>query len=444
MRKIKKLSSSKAVLFAGAAALMALAPNTHAQSSVESLLNKLEQKGVLTADEAKALKAENQQDIKAAADKTSKSGFTPPDWVTGYNFSGDLRGRFDDMNSGNPAVVDRIRLRYRLRVGLQVNMKNDLEVGLRVGSGDGGQPLSGNQTMSGNASKKTLYVDTAYGKWTPIHDDGWTLAATFGKMVQPFDVSPMLFAVDYTPEGGALQATYKFNDDQSLRFNTAAFVLDELQYSSRDPFLYGGQVVWDARWSPKVDTSLGVAAYNIVNVESLLTNYDTNVGNTISGGHFVHTFNPVVVSGSATYTLDSFPLYTGAFPVTLAGEYMNNPAVSDKNRGWWGGATFGKSGKKGQWDLSYRYQYLGADAWWDQLVDDNNVAAFPTASVFGTTSTAFHGGTDIRGHLIKFNYSIFDSLTFSFTCYLNGLISNPVPGAKTDGFHTMTDIMWKF
>ena len=428
-------------MFAGAAALMALTPQSKAQSSVNDLLNKLEQKGVLTVDEAKELKAENATNSVADFNSAMNSRFPIPDWVTSYKLSGDFRGRFDDVNSGNPAIVDRMRLRYRLRVGLQINMKDNLEVGFRLGSGDSGNPLSNNQTLSGNASKKALYVDTAYGKWTPIRDDDWTVAATIGKMVQPFDASYMLFDPDYTPEGGALQAAYKFNDEQSLRFNAAAFVLDELSGSARDPFLYGGQAIWDAKWSSQVGTSLGVAAYDIVNKETLGTAYDTNVGNTpLGGATYTYDFNPIVVSGSITYTLDSFPLYNGKFPIKLAGEYMNNPGAPSNNQGWWGGVTFGKSGKQGTWDLSYRYQRLEADAWWDQIVDDDNAAAFPTSA----TAAALHSGTNIKGHLVKFNYSILDSLTFTFTCYINDLINNPFPPAKTEALHAMADVMWKF
>jgi hypothetical protein len=69
MKKLKKQNHTKVALFAGAAALMALTPNTHAQSSVDALLNKLEQKGILTVDEAKELKAENQQDSAADFNK---------------------------------------------------------------------------------------------------------------------------------------------------------------------------------------------------------------------------------------------------------------------------------------------------------------------------------------------------------------------------------------
>ena len=54
------------------------------------------------------------------------------------------------------------------------------------------------------------------------------------------------------------------------------------------------------------------------------------------------------------------------------------------------------------------------------------------------------GGTNIKGHLIKFNYAIFNSLTFSFTAYINELIENPAPGSSTSAVHAMADLMWKF
>jgi hypothetical protein len=60
MKKNKRQdTSTKVAIFAGAAALMALTPQTRAQSAVDALLNKLEQKGILSVDEARQLKAEN-------------------------------------------------------------------------------------------------------------------------------------------------------------------------------------------------------------------------------------------------------------------------------------------------------------------------------------------------------------------------------------------------
>lgn len=428
MKKIKRQNpTTKIALFAGATALMALVPQTRADSSTDALLNKLEQKGILTVDEAKELKAENATNM---VEMSKGPKFSAPDWVTGYKLNGDFRGRFDDQ-TGNDNLTSRIRLRYRLRVGLVVSMKDNTEVGFRLGTGDGG-PLSNNQTMAGNASKKPIYVDTAYGKWTPINDGTTTLAAEFGKLENPFKQTAMVFDPDYTPEGGALMANYKIDDNQSLAFTGAGFVLDEISKSSRDPFMYGAQAILNSKWTPEVGTSLGIAAYDIVNKANLTHAYDGNSGNTFAGG-YAENFNPIVGDASVTYTLDSFPLYPGKFPITLAGEFMKNPGASSNNEGWYAGVTFGKAAKKGTWDISYRYQHLDANAWWDQVVDDDNIAY----------SGGVVSGTNVKGSLVKFNYAIFDSLTFTFTGYFNSLIHNP-SATSSDAIHVMADLMWKF
>lgn len=474
MKKFKGQNySTKAAIFAGAAALMALTPQSHAQTSVDALLNKLEQKGILSVDEARELRAENATNSVDDFNKALTSKFPMPDWVTGYRLYGDFRGRYDELTTdspGNPTTFlsgqNRVRLRYRLRVGLTIDMKDNLEAGFRLGSGDaGGGALSNNTTLENNGTKKPVWVDAAFGKWSPLHKDPWMLALTVGKMDQPFQASPMVFDPDYTPEGAALQSSYKINDNHSLVFNGAAFVLDELPGSARDPFLYGGQLIWNANWTSKLATSLGVAAYDIVNGEALgLANGlpnpnpsinpggvpDNNQGNSRDlNGNLIYNYNPFVISGSVIYTLDSFPLYHGKFPIKFSGEYMQNPAASANNEGWWGGITLGKSGKKGLWDISYRYERLGADAWYDELVDDDNVAFYANVpSAYPSGKTGWLGGTNIRGHLIKFNYSITDALTFSFTAYINDLISPGLDSTlgepQNNAIHAMADLIWKF
>jgi hypothetical protein len=475
MKKLEKQNTPKKIaLFAGATALMALTPQIQAQTSVDALLNKLEQKGILTVDEAKQLKAENQQDSAADLNKAMNSKFQMPDWVTGYKLYGDLRGRYDEETTDNPGNTatklsgqDNIRLRYRLRVGLNVNMKDDLQVGFRLGSGDSGSALSNNQTLQDNGNKKPVWVDAAYGKWTPVNDGVWMLAATIGKMDEPFQFSQMVFDADYTPEGGALQESYKINDQHSLAVNGAAFVLDNTPGSSRSPFIYGAQVLWNANWTSRFGSSLGVGALDIVNRAGLglagganPPNYNAggvpnnNQGNSRdANGDLIYNYNPIIASASATYTLDSFPLYKGKFPIKLAGEYMNNPGADPakgpaNNQGYWGGITFGKSGKKGTWDISYRYQHLEADAWYDEMVDDDNVAFYSNKST-ALAKNGWVGGTNVKGHLIKFNYSLADSLTFSFTTYMNEMIrpnlnTGGLGEPKNNSLHVMADLMWKF
>jgi hypothetical protein len=170
-----------------------------------------------------------------------------------------------------------------------------------------------------------------------------------------------------------------------------------------------------------------------------------------------YNYTPLIANASVTYTLDSFPFYTGAFPIKFAGEFMNNPGAPKDNNGVWAGVTFGKSGTKKTWDISYRYEYLEADAWYDQMVDDDNGAFYAANGVNSavsnyaakTAAAGYAGGTNVKGHLIKLNYSFTDSFTFSTTCFINDLInlpaqSSPKVDLNSGSIHFMADLMWKF
>ena len=447
-------------IFAGAATLMALTPKINAQSAVDDLLNKLQQKGILTSDEAQQLKDEQQKDATQDFNKALGSKFKMPDWITSYHLYGDFRGRFDERATPNPIQSDNIRLRYRLRVGMEVNMKDNLQVGFRLGSADansanglGGSPVSNNTTLQGNGTKKFIYVDEAYGRWTPIDDGTWMLTGTIGKMPNdyPFQVTPMVLDPDYTPEGGAIQTSYKINDEQSLSLSGAGYVL---AYSSslaqNISFLYGAQAVWNAKWSPHISSAVGIAGFDIVNRDQLTTATAGagNGGNSLgTGGSPLYNFNPVVVDASATYKLDHFPLYRGEFPISVGGEYVINPAAPgtgeiaggepNGNQGYAVGAILGHAGKKGTWDIGYRYQALDANAWFAQIINDDN-------AVFGGAAGSFPGGTNIKGHLFTADYALTDSLLFSFSCYVNSMIGNTIGGASSHAIHAMADLMWKF
>ena len=456
MKANKKKNLTKLALFAGATALAALAPQAHAQSS-DALIDKLVDKGVLTTDEAKDLREESDKDFRTALQ--AKTGM--PDWVTSYKIGGDFRGRFDQISAtDNNHYVNRARFRYRLRFGIVANMLDNMEVGFRLGSGDAaqgnsgqGNPLSNNSTLQNNGTKKNIYVDTAYAKWTALNSGDWLLAATIGKMENPFVFTPMVFDPDLTPEGAAITGAYTVNDQHTIAFTGAAFVQDESSSSTQDPALYGGQILLNSKWTPKLASSVGGGMLMLGSPKNLTTANVPyiNQGNTRNAaGVLLYNYNPLIADANVTYTLDSFPLYNGVFPIKVGGEFIDNPAAGQNNTGYWVGATLGKAGTRHTWDLSYRYEYLEADAWYDQVTDDDNVAYYQRAPIAG--SAGAFGGTNVKGHRVQFNYSITDSLTFSLTGYMNDLI-NPtlkVPGSanvnepNSTAVHVMADLMWKF
>ncbi|HEV2691372.1 MAG TPA: putative porin [Verrucomicrobiae bacterium] len=453
-------------LLAGAA-MLTLTNHARAQSA-DALIDKLVEKGILSVREAQDLRDEADKNFSTAVQ--SKLGM--PDWVTGYKISGDFRARYDHLSSDNAAFAERERFRYRLRFGITVNMLDNLEAGFRLASGDpkgaAGNSLSANSTLQDNFSKKNIYIDTAYGKWTPVNSGGWLVSATAGKMDNPFSFTPMVFDPDLTPEGAVVQSSWVINDKHSLSLTGGAFVLDEEQYSANDPFMYGGQFLWNAKWTEKFSTSLGAGAFKIVGGGQLntanvpyinqgntrkLVNEAVPPNNTVQALYVLQDqFAPVILDASATYTLNSFPLYNGTFPIKVGGEFMQNTEANKNNQGFWAGVTFGKSGTKKTWDITYRYERLEADAWYDQLVDDDNGAFYPGDVPTSNSTFGYFGGTNIKGHMIKFNYSFTDSLTFTATCFINDLISHDgilgdplVADGKTSAtFHFMADVMWKF
>ncbi len=438
---------------AGALASVAFGTGAIAQSS-DALLDKLVEKGILTTKEANELKEETDKGFTTAYQV--KSGM--PDWVTALKFNGDFRGRFEGFYGENPAFVDRNRFRYRVRLGATATLQDDFEIGLRLSSGDpvggfsvnSGNPVSGNTTLQDNASRKFIYVDLAYAKWAPIHSPEWSGSATFGKMENPFVFSHIVLDPDYNPEGLAAQLAYNINAEHSLKINAGAFVLDELAASSNDPFLGVAQLRFDSTWNKQIATSLGVSALAIKNKQNLNNGNVPNVnrGNTrdLSGAP-VRNFNPIVGDASLTYTLESFPAYTGAFPIKAGGDFLYNGGAESKNKAFSAGVTFGKAGKKGLWEISYQYRYLGADSWYEELPDDDfggfYVQQQPNAG-FAAPGAGYGGGTNLRGHVIKASYSPYDSMAFSITYYNAKLIDPDPTGSRTSIGHLLVDVMWKF
>jgi hypothetical protein len=426
----------------GTVAALACVNQASAQSS-DAIIDKLVEKGIITQDEAKQLRDEADKGFRASYQ--AKSGL--PDWVTALKLNGDFRGRYDALHGWDSDMMDRNRFRYRARLGVTALMWDNFEAGIRLTSSDpvgsfGGDPISGNTTFQDNGSKKFVYLDLAYGKWTPVNTYSFRDTVGIGKFENPLTFSEMVFDGDYTPEGALNQFTYTINDFQSLKFNTAVAVLDEISSSSHDPLFLGMQLQWDAIWMQKegrkvIETSLGAGFLGVKNPENL-GNGDVpnqNVGNTrdATTGDLVYNYNPIVANASITYTLESFPMFSGFFPIKLSGEYMHNPAAPSQNSGWWAGMTLGKSGKRRTWELAYKYKYLEGDAWYEEFVDSDFGAYYgATPGLAGNTTagwgkeakSGYGAGTNAKGHIVKASYSPYDPFTVSVSYTLSDLVKN--------------------
>lgn len=455
------------------AALAGVSFSAHAQSA-DALLDKLVDKGILTVKEANELREEADKGFTSA--HQVKSGM--PDWVTSFKLNGDVRGRYDGIympdlepgledSSARGTFLDRHRFRYRLRFGAVAVMKENFEAGFRLTSSEprnvgspitdtqGGDPISGNTSFGDNGSKKFVYIDLAYGRWYAMNTPDFSVTATVGKMENPFVVSEMMFDGDYTPEGAALNIGYNINDAQSLKLNIGGFMLDESGGRNGDPYFVGSQLRHDGAWTPKWATTAGVGVFVLSNTHALSDTAVPNVqrGNTRVGGNLVEDFTTWYADAAVTYNLDRAPMYNAAFPIRVGGEYLRNEAADNYNKGYAAGVTFGKAGKKGLWEVSYKWKELQGDVWYEEFVDSDFGAVYQAAYTPIGTSTGYLTGTNLRGHVIRAQYSLSDSFTLAGTVYLASIHRKEagttggiaIPGNyDSSTMRVQLDAIWKF
>ncbi len=463
------MKSAPSVLLLTFAFAIAGAAAAAADIDGNALLNLLVQKGVVTGDEAARLRTE----LTAKPDKPAEAAKSKvaalPDSVSGVKIGADFRARFEQNNADDSSFFTRNRYRYRMRIGATTTFVDNFDVGVRIASGNplfnpggtlvGGSPITANQDLNSLESRKFLWIDAAYAKWTPIKNDEAKLSATVGKMDNPFALSPMIWDADIAPEGGALQLDNKLSAQHSLRTTGAFFVLDEVNQGvgavpsikpTHDPYVYGGQASLESKWSSDFETSIGVAGFDISNRSSLSSKvqpyYNSGTSRDAASGVLKYKIHPVIGTASATWKMPQFPGYAGAFPIKASGEWMRNSGAPTQNKAYRLGLNLGKAGKRDAWEFNYRYQRLEADAWFDALVDDDNGAFYLTGNpqLVGTgKANGWFGGTNVKGHWFQFTYSPTDYLNLTATWYLNELIVN-APSGKSDAGHFFFDAMWKF
>jgi hypothetical protein len=408
---------------------------------------------------------EHQRELEAEAAETKSkeatSLFKTPSWLTEVRLINDLRLRYDGVYAPDSDFVTRHRVRPRLRLGGIATLKDDFEIGFRlastpsVGKDSGGDPLSTNQTFEDNGSRKPVGIDWAFARWTPIHTPEWNASFALGKLENPPNFTENVFDTDYTPEGLAEQFSFKPNLSHTISAYFGQYMLDELQFSESDPFLFLEQLRLDSKWNKRFASALTVSGLSIANPGALATIAvpDSNHGNTRTPtGALVNDYQLFIGDASVTYSLDHFPLYKGAFPIKLAGEYIHNLGAERNNVGYSYGPSFGRvtqtgRNQSGNWEFSYRYQFLEGDANYEELTASDNGAFYrsrPMGEPYGTFRPTFLNGLNLRGHAFRFAFAPYDSLVIDARVWLNEAIKVANPGDNPEGMRVLVDLIWKF
>jgi len=388
---------------------------------MDILVEKLVQKGVLNAGNAKEIlkqvkeeaKKEREilvQETKASLKDDGSLALDLPGWVEKTKLKGDLRLRY--QLTDKDGKQDRHRGRYRLRVGVvsQVTDKVDVGFGLATGSDD---PRSTNQTMENGFDTPDIRLDYAYVSYKPF--EGVTL--TGGKIKNPlWRPSDLLWDSDIRPEGVAILLRKKM-EDAELFFNGGVWVLDEDKNTESTPMMFVVQ--------PGYKINLGDSAYfkNAVTYYEFIDIEDRDLGGSRAGTNTLdEDFDSIAVSAElgCKTSMDSIPF------VALFGDYVNNLSTSDEDCGYLLGVKFGdkKVKKAKDWQVKVLYRRLEQDAWFDALPD----------------SDSYGGDTGVKGYELIFKYGLTRNVGLALDYYS----MKNIDGSSVDENLLQVDLSFKF
>jgi hypothetical protein len=170
---------------------------------MDKLLDILMQRGVLTEEEGKALRAEATG--TNALPPSMESKWKLSNAIKSVELFGDIRLRYEHRQATTP-VDDRLELdrgRGALRLGLRGDAFDDFYFGLRLDTSSNPRSpwVTFGSSQPGPFGKSSfgINVGQAYIGWRPAD---W-LDLTVGKMPNPLYTTPMVWDPDLTPEGAA-------------------------------------------------------------------------------------------------------------------------------------------------------------------------------------------------------------------------------------------------
>lgn len=444
---------------------------TPSVSQGKGILEILRDKGVISAEEyrqaieeAKGNDEKVVQEAKAEAKKQTKL----PDWVDRVSLFGDIRFRHEgfyndgDVKPNNPT---RNRERIRARLGLGINYSDELSGKLRIVTGDAGDPISTNQTLSELFTRKPINLDWAFitvSPWQTFGLDTLTgsktpmFSLTAGKQPMPVFVpggSELVFDGDLSPEGVSESITLWNRPGgfvRNFKITGMQWAIKEIStksatqiFNAADAWMFGGQAQLQLAPTDNSKLTLAISDYGFQRLDVLARERNTNGSLLITNN--VRRFNGSVAGGAPVSPSSCVSPFTAAgciagflggfnvmnagaqldlptpmknFPLSFFFDYARNTeaATNDKN-GFWLGFRVGQTRSKGDLRFTYAWAYTQTDA---------------VPSVFSYSDFGRSGGTNVRGHIISLDYVLLPHLTLTAKNHFINFIDTPV------GFHNPT------
>ncbi|TMB56692.1 MAG: hypothetical protein E6J60_05530 [Deltaproteobacteria bacterium] len=258
------------IVAGGLTLLLALGPSAQAfaESAAEQRLRVLEETLKKTQEEVhelhrrldqqKAASQETQKKVDEAATSArtasadAKKAVSLPDWLSRTTVFGDVRyrheGFYNQPHAQKAVVTARNRERIRARLGVRFAYSDELSATIRGASGNPNDPISTNETLTSDFTRKNFNLDWAYLTFAPGQSFGirpGAAAFSAGKFPLPmFRVGELVFDEDVSPEG--LSQTFQLLGQplgplDQVKLHGLEWTFAEIA-NQQDGWMFGGQV----------------------------------------------------------------------------------------------------------------------------------------------------------------------------------------------------------
>ena len=420
---------------------------------VKDLRRQLEQQRAATQETDKKVTEATISAKTASAD--AKKASSLPDWLNRTTVFGDVRvrheGFYNQPKTDGQDVTARNRERVRARLGVRVGFGDELSATIRGASGNINDPISTNETLTGNFNRKNFNLDLAFLTLTPGQTFGirpGLVSVNAGKMPLPmFRVDELVLDDDVTPEGVSetfqLLAAPVGNLDQ-VKLHAWQWTFDEVS-NKQDGWLFGGQLNPTAHFG-NVELEAGAGQLWWLNADLIAQALSKNTtaftasGAPVANSNFNSSlFNtnllvnqvvqpPQTKPGTKPARFTAITGYQSGFnetnltlaatvpnvvlnqPLRFWGDYVYNwDAATDDAHGWQAGLRLGQTKVRGDWSLYGFYQ---------QLEQEAVISSF-TASDFGTS------GSGVEGPGVGVDYQLLNPLTVSARSWFTNYMTRP-------------------
>ncbi|HSV08865.1 MAG TPA: putative porin [Candidatus Binatus sp.] len=442
------------------------------QQQVEELHRQLEEQKA--AAQATQKKVDEAAITAKTANAETKKLTSLPDWLGKTTLFGDVRyrqeGFYHQPRQNGQDVTARNRERVRARLGVRVAYSDEISATIRAASGNINDPISTNETLTNDFTRKNFNLDWAYITFAPGQSFGLRpgiASINAGKFpLTMFRTDELVLDEDVSPEG--LNETFQLLSQphgalDQLKLHAFQWTFQEVS-NNQDGWTLGGQVNPSLHFG-NVQLEAGLAQYWWLNADLIaqalsknttaFTSSGAPVANPNFNSQLVNT-NLLVVkniqppansSGKLPAPFTAITGYQSGFNETnftlgatvpnvvlakslrLWADYVYNwDAATDDAQGYQLGLRLGQTKVKGDWSVYSFYEYLQQEA----------VISSFTCSEFGTQ------GTNLQGPSVGLDYQLLNPLTISARSYFTNYINRPAGTSNPTLSRVQLDAVVKF